>query len=47
MSSVFEIEHGPEIGVWIGFRYLIKRCIVLINDLVDRTHDSSILNRPA
>jgi hypothetical protein len=47
MSSVFEIEHCPEIGIWVGFRDLVQRCVILINDLVDGTHNSSVLDRPA
>jgi hypothetical protein len=47
MSSVFKVKHCPEIGIRVRFRNLIKRCVILIDDLVDRTHNSSVLDRPA
>jgi len=47
MSGVLEIEHRPKVGVWVGFRDLVQRCVILIYNLVDRTHNSGILNRPA
>jgi hypothetical protein len=47
MSSVFKVKHCPEIGIRVRFGNLIKRCVILIDDLVDRTHNSSVLDRPA
>jgi hypothetical protein len=47
MSSVFEIEHCPKVGIGIRFRDLVQRRLVLVDYLVDRTHDSSVLYRPA
>lgn len=46
MSGIFEIEHRPELGVGIGFRDLVERRVVLIDDLVDGTHDARVLDRP-
>ena len=47
MPSVFEVEHCPEISIWIRFTDLIQWGIVLVDDLVYRGHDSGILNGPA
>jgi hypothetical protein len=47
MSSIFEIEHCPKVGVWVWLGYLVKRRVVLIHDLINRAHDSSVLDRPA
>lgn len=46
MPSVFEVEHCPEFSIRIRFRDLVERCIILIHDFVDRTHDSSVLDSP-
>jgi hypothetical protein len=47
MPSILEIEHCPEFRIRIGFTDLIQRCIILIDDLVDWAHHSSVLNSPS
>jgi len=50
MTSIGKIEHAPEGGVWIGFRYLEEREIRRIwrgkGELVNWRHYSGIGDRP-
>ena len=46
MARVFEVEHGPEVGIRVRLRDLVQRSIVLINDLVNGRDDPSVLYCP-
>lgn len=46
MARVFEVEHGPPVGVRIRLGDLVQRSVVLVDNLVRRVHDASVLNRP-
>lgn len=46
MSRVLEVKHGPELCVWVRFRDLIQRGIILVDDLVYGRDDSGVLDRP-
>lgn len=47
MTGILEIKHGPKLGVWVWFADLIQWRIILIHNLVYRTHHTCIFNRPS
>jgi len=46
MPSILKVKHRPEFRIWIRFRDLVERGIVLVDDLVDGRHDPCILDSP-
>lgn len=46
MPCVREVEHGPEVRVRIGFRDLVQRRIVRVDDLVDRRAHPRVFDGP-
>lgn len=47
MTSILEIKHRPKLSIWVGLADLIQWCIILIHDLVYRTHHTGVFNRPS
>lgn len=46
MPSVRKVEHGPKVGVRVGFRDLVERRVIRVDDLVDRAPHARVLDRP-
>lgn len=47
MASVGKVKHGPKVGIGVGFRNLIERRVVRIDDLVNRRAYARVLDRPS